>query len=447
MAYFYLVRTFGDVPIIHSNSETLGKGDYNQLSKVEKADVYEYIIMTLEKAMELLPKEKSTTGHIDYYCAEGLLAKVYLTKAGVSGSLNQDDLKKAAEYAKDVIENSGRGLMEHYEDIFRGSNQFCDEIMIAWRWTVGSQWTSQNTLQSDLAPEGFDENGDCWGGWGGPSVDLMEAFGVSPKDDPSSRVDPDHRRKATIMMPGDVYSYFWRDHDLPANAQKDGLKKGFSYLDFWYNKDYNSAATGQCQGPCGGNNVKHLFGDNADHKAELGITPTRMSNALPTPLLRLSDIYLIYAEAQVLMGNPTDELALHCFNEVRGRAYEWQGFVRKTSLTFDDIWKERRLEFAGEGDRWYDYVRRAYYDVDSCIKELKAQHRNAMWNCDTAYKAYYSNGTWDSSEIQYDENTPAPNVTASSFTLPFPTEDVALNPNLGNNASPIHVDVRNTYSY
>ena len=58
MAYFYLVRTFGDVPIIHSNSETLGKGDYNQLSKVEKADVYEYIVMTLEKAMELLPKEK-----------------------------------------------------------------------------------------------------------------------------------------------------------------------------------------------------------------------------------------------------------------------------------------------------------------------------------------------------------------------------------------------------
>lgn len=447
MAYFYLVRTFGDVPIIHSNSETLGKGDYNQLSKVEKADVYEYIIMTLEKAMELLPKEKSTSGRIDYYCAEGLLSKVYLTKAGVSGSLNQDDLKKAAEYAKDVIENSGRGLMEHYEDIFRGSNQFCDEILIAWRWTVGTLWTSQNTLQSDLAPEGFDENGDCWGGWGGPSVDLMEAFGVSPKDDPASRLDPDHRRKATIMMPGDVYSYFWRDHDLPANAQKDGLKKGFSYLDFWYNKDYNSAATGQCQGPCGGNNVKNLYGDNYDHKEELGITPTRMSNALPTPLLRLSDIYLIYAEAQVQMGNNTDALALDCFNKVRGRAYEWQGFVRKTSLTFDDIWKERRLEFAGEGDRWYDFVRRAYYDVDSCIKELKAQHRNQMWNCDAVYKAYYNNGTWDSSEMQYDENTAAPNVTASSFTLPFPTEDVALNPNLGSNAAPIHVDVRNTYSY
>ena len=40
-----------------------------------------------------------------------------------------------------------------------------------------------------------------------------------------------------------------------------------------------------------------------------------------------------------------------------------------------------------------------------------------------------------------------PNVTANSFNLPYPTEDVALNPNLGSNAQPIHVDVRNEYSY
>jgi hypothetical protein len=49
--------------------------------------------------------------------------------------------------------------------------------------------------------------------------------------------------------------------------------------------------------------------------------------------------------------------------------------------------------------------------------------------------------------MQYDSDTPAPNVTANSFQLPFPTEDVALNPNLGSNVAPIHVDVRSTYSY
>lgn len=135
------------------------------------------------------------------------------------------------------------------------------------------------------------------------------------------------------------------------------------------------------------------------------------------------------------------------FNAVHQRAVP--SAVDKTSLSFDDIWKERRLELAGEGDRWYDYVRRAYYDVNACIAELKAQRRNAIWNCSAVYKTYYESegATWDPTDIQYDDTTPAPNVTANSFNLPYPTEDVALNPNLGSNVDPIHVDVRNEYSY
>ncbi len=439
MAYFYLVRTFGDVPIVHNNSDNIAAKNYNDLSKVQKADVYEYIIMTLEKAMSLLPKTKSTTGRIDYYCAEGMLAKVYLTKAGVTGTLSKDDLQKAVDYAKDVKDNSGRKLMANYADIFRGSNNVSDESLIAWRWTVGSQWTSQNTLQSDLAPVGMDEYGDCWGGYRGPSVDLMEAYGVSPTTDPSKRVDKDARRKATVMMAGDTYSYFWRDKTM-----KDG-KKGFNYLQFWYDDTYNASATKSLQAPCGGSNVKNIYGDNADHVAEMTISAARMASALATHILRLSDVYLVLAEAEVLMGNTTNADALAAFNAVHQRAVPTD--VEKTSLTFDDIWKERRLEFAGEGDRWYDFVRRSYYDVNACIKELTAQKRNALWNCDEVYKTYYENGTWDSSKFSYDTTTAAPNVTTSSFTLPYPTEDVALNPKLGSNAEAIHVDVRSTYSY
>ena len=47
MAYFYLVRSFGAVPIIHDNTDELNSGNYNSKFKVEAADVYEYIIMTL----------------------------------------------------------------------------------------------------------------------------------------------------------------------------------------------------------------------------------------------------------------------------------------------------------------------------------------------------------------------------------------------------------------
>ena len=441
MAYFFLVRSFGDVPIVHDNSVNIAAGDYNDLSKVQKADVYEYILLTLEKAMELLPKTKSTTGRIDYYCAEGLYAKVLLTAAGVSGSLNNDYLQKASAASLDVIQNSGRKLMENYEDIFRGSNNFSDESLIAWRWTVGAHWTCQNTQQSDLMPEGFDEFGDCWGGWGGPSADLQDAFGYDVKENPNNRLDKDVRRKATMMGAGDTYSYFWRDHDL-GNG-----KKGFDILKFFFDKEYNSAATGEFQGPCGVQNVKHAYGNNADHEAECGMSAARMSYAVATHILRLADVYLVHAEAEVLQGKTTSATALSAFNAVRQRAVPSD--VEKTSLTFDDIWKERRLEFAGEGDRWYDFVRRAYYDVNACIAELKSQRRNAIWNCSGVYKTFFESGgvTWDPSDIEYDESTPIPNVTANSFSLPYPTEDVALNPKLGSNAEAIHVDVRNTYSY
>lgn len=441
MAYFYLVRTFGDVPIIHNTSEVLESEEYKTCYKVQRADIYEYIIMTLEKALELLPKEKSTTGRIDYYCAEGLLAKVYLFKAGVTGTLSNDDLQMAADLAKDVINNSGRTLMADYEDIFRGSNNVSDESLFAWRWTVGSHWTCQNTLQSDLAIEGFDEFGDCWGGWAGPSVDLANAFGVDLTVNPSSRIDRDVRRKATMMLPGDIYSYFWRD------------KGGFDYLRFIFDTSYNSAATGQLEGPCGTNNVKHLYGNTADHEAEMGMSPARMANALATHILRLSDVYLVLAEAKCLQngadGTTSDADAVAAFNAVHQRAV-W-GDSEKTSISFSDVWKERRLEFAGEGDRWYDFVRRSYYKMDECISEIKAQRRNAFWNLGTVYEAYYeSDGTtWtvDTSTTRYDSDTAAPNVTSGSFTLPYPTEDVSQNPNLGSNVDAIHVDVRSTYSY
>lgn len=442
-AYFFMVRTFGAVPIIHDNSELLSSGGYNSVKKVDREGVYEYIIYTIETAMNMLPKQTSGWNQrIDYYGAEALLAKVYLTKAGLSGQLSNDDLTKAAQYAKDVIDHSGRTLTPVFSDVFRLAPSVYNatgESLISWQWTVtGEQWTRQNTLQSDLAMVGFDENGDVWGGWGGPSVDLQEAFGVKPTDDPALRIaEKDTRRKATMMMPGDVYDYFWTD------------KGGFDFLRFIYDKDdYGAGGPGghmQCQ--TGANNVKHLYGDNADHKAAVGVPAARMANQLPTHLIRLSDVYLMYAEAKFLT-NGADE-ALVYVNKVRERA----GADKLDAITYDDIWKERRLELAGEGDRWYDYVRRSYYDMQYCIDELKSQHRSTYYGLDDLYMGYYETEVWNKKH-QLDNvgypgiNVDNPNVTASSFQLPFPTEDVVFNGNMASDAIPEHVEnIREAYPY
>ena len=477
MAYFYMVRTFGEVPIVHDNNAILTSGTYNDLYKTDRASVYEYIIMTLEKAMELLPKQTSGwNGRIDYYSAEGLLAKVYLTRAGLSGTLNNDDLKKAAEYAEDVIVNSGRTLTPKFSDIFRlapSVHNATGEHLIAWQWECSSgRWTSQNTLQSDLCFEGFSEFGDLWGGWAGPSYDLALAFGVDPVAGPKAlENEKDTRRQATIMMAGDVYPYFWT-----TKSTKTG-NKGFDYLYFLYSGDEEYANYGvpaQFEGPCGLQNVKHLFGDGADHEAALGFSAARMSYQLPTPLLRLSDVYLVCAEAN-LLGNLDASKALEYTNAVRARA----GVDALAAVTFEDIWKERRLELAGEGDRWYDYVRLSYYDIDAAMNDLKSQKMKQVWNYDTACKNYWYTGCGGSLEdvpedltafdpskaewrttgylndkgedqpVKYNDDENAPDrdayVNATIFTLPLPSEDVVFNPHLLEPAQP--VDVRTEYVY
>jgi hypothetical protein len=451
MAYFYLVRSFGEVPIVHDNTASLNAGDYNTYTKVKKADVYEYILMTLEKAMELLPAS-SSEGRIDYYCAEALLAKTYLSMAGVSGELNQSYLDQAAKHALDVIENSGRSLMENYSDIFRLANNKNEESLYAWRWTAnGNVWTAQNTLQSDLGMTGFDEFGDCWGDWTDPSVDLEEAFGVKLLEQtPDSWINAtDTRLKATMMLAGFKYDYFWQD------------KGGFDYLRFIYDDTFYASCRGELASGTGANVVKHLYGDAYDHQQGAGHSASYMYSSLATHILRLSEVYLIYAEAKLpasagIDATTTDPTALACYNAVHQRAVPTAAAV--TSISWMDIWKERRLEFALEGDRWYDFVRVSYWNPEFTISQLKNQKRNVYWGLDDLYSGYYSNGSWTITTAQgYDENTAEPYVEGlmkkdpdsgkNYFYLPFPTEDVTFNPNLGSNVDGEHVDVRATYSY
>ena len=402
MTYFYLVRIWGAVPIIHNNSEIISNNNSNSIAKNNVEDVYKYIVMTLDKAIELLP-EKNQPGRIDRYSAMGLLSKVYLTKAGYgqNGTRNQADLDKAAFFANEVIEKSGRALTPNYADIFRLKNNIADESLIAWRWTVSSQWTSQNTLQSDLGLNGFSEFADSWGTWVGITIDLQNLFGEDARNK-TSRVNTDARRQATMMMLGDKYDYFWAD------------KGGFTYN--WVNGTVTYGVG------TGSNVAKHLVGNNNDHVVGIGTGMDRMATSLATHILRLADVYLIYAEA--ILGNngsTSDAKALAAFNAVRSRSIA--GATAKTSISFDDIFNERRKELSCEGDNWYDYVRLSYYNAELAKEKLAAQERGNWNNLEAYYKgeadaATVTLGTWK--------------VTKSNifFTIPFPDTDLAANPRL-----------------
>jgi len=82
-------------------------------------------------------------------------------------------------------------------------------------------------------------------------------------------------------------------------------------------------------------------------------------------MIRYADVLLIYAEA-ILAGNGSrsDGAALDAYNRVRTRA----GLAAKSSITIDDIMHERRVEFAFEGDYWYDIQRQGFAKAKQIIE-------------------------------------------------------------------------------
>lgn len=408
MAYFFLVRLWGAIPIIHSNSDIIGQGTANTLRRNRIEDVYEYIIRTLNKAVTLLP-EKNESGRISKYSAYALLAKVYLTRSGLgqSGSRNQDDLDKAKEYAAKVIYESDATLEPVYSNLFRiSTGNRNPENLLSWHWVASSQWCSQNSMQSDLALNNFTGlAGDSWGTWRGITIDLQRAFGDTANS--KSRVNVDARRKATMMMFGDHYPYFWR------NAG------GFTAT--W--DDDNNVAGALFGVATGANCVKHIVGNTEDHKAEFGSPSLRMHTSLSTHLIRLADIYLIYAEA--VLGNQastSDPEALRLFNAVRQRSIPTA--APETSLTFEKIFKERRLELACEGDNWYDYVRLHYYNPALAKLWLNRQERGSF----TSLREFYMDEATQDDVVL---NSFKVNITDDAkFSLPFPDIDISMNKHL-----------------
>ncbi|HEY0608695.1 MAG TPA: RagB/SusD family nutrient uptake outer membrane protein, partial [Chitinophaga sp.] len=161
---------------------------------------------------------------------------------------------------------------------------------------------------------------------------------------------------------------------------------------------------------------KYVVGRPEDNDGKV----TQQHTEINTYMLRLADVYLVYAEA--LMGNATTTTnveALKYFNAVRTRA----GLDEKTSISWDDIYKERRLELAMEGQAWYDIVRLHYYNPTKALSLLANQDRGTYR---VAANAATNATSWT---VTSDQPVFYP-VTESNFHLPYPAAELTAAPNL-----------------
>lgn len=381
VAYYHLAVYWGAVPIVEDNSKLIKDP---LLPRNIVSDVYKFVTKDLTYAAQYLPKT-DTKGRVTTWSAQGMLGKVYLTMAGLgkSGSRDQALLDSAKKYAGNVchsnLELFGQLDPNHqgYYNLFKAQNNDSPESLFALQWAGGVGYGIGNALQQYFAPDGI-VTPQGQGGWEriAPSYDLYRMY--SAKDT--------IRRKATIVLTGDFYPEL--------NAAGGG---------------YIAKNTGL---------KKHIVGTEKDNNL-----PTMDSWSSPehNAILRLADVYLVYAEA--ILGNDgstSDGDALTYFNKVRTRA----GVDKVDVITPALLRTERRVELAFEGQYWIDLVRYSYYDPTNAVKFLNDQdatHGRISFNYDPKTKI----ATRDT--IAPPVTLPA---TIASFTLPIPSSELTTDPKL-----------------
>lgn len=381
LAYFHLVRIFGNIPIIENPLDFVNSPSTIRTNPV--TDVYKFIINDLKYGEANCTPNVAGTGHVSSGSASALMAKVYLY---------MQDYVNAKAQAEKVINSHEFGLFgvdvpgTTYGDLFKIENNNKKESIIALQWLASGGYGFGNGMQASLAYSSeITQTGDGYGVLA-PTFDLIDAY--SPND---------LRRKETIMLPGEKYPELNKaggGYTLPANASSQGTHAQIK---------------------------KYVTGSPADNEGKSGFQSTGMN----TYMLRLADMYLIAAEAILgiasgtnssgipLAASTNDTTAVKYLNTIRQRA----GLTGVSSFTYQALLKERRLEFAIEGDYWFDLCRIDGFNSSThpkAIAIIKAQDRGDSSN--------------DSPPVRYGNGYFTP--TDAQFLFPYPATEVAKDPAL-----------------
>ena len=365
-AYFYLVRLWGAVPIIKNNLDYASNPviNTNRVEDIYKLIELDYQAAILNLASNIRTSNYSANGRVSKGSAKAMLAKVYLY---------EQKFAQSKAMAEDVI-NSGEFKLlggtllpsKTFADLFTYSNNNNEESIFALQWKGDGNYGSANNCntQFGISNGTISTSNASYGGVFAPSQDIMNAYS-----------DSDLRKHETIMFPGHTYSNIkvsgGGNLTVPPTNQIGGQGAGTAIKKYCI-----GIVNGTTTGP-------------ADNWA-------MMDNN--TYIMRYADLLLIHAEATLAGGTSTSDAgALASFNAVRNRA----GQNSLTSISFANIFNERRLELCFEGDYWFDLGR---IPRSQAISIMAAQNRGNMFAAE-----YYT-----------------PSIT--DFLLPYPDKDVSKNP-------------------
>lgn len=304
--YFDLVRLFKNVPLFTS---LLAPADFFNVTQAKPEDVYAQIEKDLNEAIPDLPEvvPSGENGRVTRMAAVALLGKVILFQN------NESRMMEAALLFEQVNTSSNYQLLPSFGDIFRPDNKFNAESIFEITHTSAAvgywgPWppAGEGMIFTQMCGPRAYVGPTYSAGWGFNPVTL----------DLVNLLKPDPRYKATIANIDSL------DVAGVASYEKGYQNTGYFIQKWAPMEEFKSSGNGE---------------------------PVLMwpYNYIE---IRLADTYLMEAEALVRAGDA-------------GRAQQWLDAVRarvglpSVPATLDNIYKERRLELATEGHRFFDLVR------------------------------------------------------------------------------------------
>jgi hypothetical protein len=353
--YWHIVETWGNV---HFTTEET-KGIISTANRTPVETVYTQIFEDLKFAAANLPATQPQYGKVTKGAAQAFLARMYLTRG-----MN----KEALEMAQAVLANTNYKLEANYADLWKMSNLKTKEAIYVVDYSV-------NLALNDLANSTFNPYGHSRGSNSGHLLFLMKY-----DDRPGMTRDILNGRPFNRYMPTRYLVDLYSDED----TRYDG-----SFMQAWLANSTSRPAgmnLGDTAVVCTRKEIpdafeatrkyqtydrSKIYNANGVVKDNLRyptlskfMDATRASlneaqSARDVFVIRLAEVYLIAAEAQMKLGN--NQAAADYINVLRnraaraGKAAAMQ--VTAAQMTLDFMLDERARELAGEQIRWFDLKR------------------------------------------------------------------------------------------
>ena len=306
LSYFYLVRLFGDVPLILTPEDAEKK----DMQRVSVADIYDKaIVPDMERAVKWLPATSRTNDAStpSKWAAEAALGDIYMTMAGWPLNKGKEYYAKAESVLGDAIQNSGLKLSTHYADLWKEANKTTEKEFL-----FGIMHSNANKKASNYGKSYYPSDFAPNAGWS--DYYASEKFYLAY---------PNDERKAHNFMTE------WNTKKGVVNYKNSADK--LPAISKYY--DYNDGLPGK----------------------------SAQSNGI-TCIYRYADILLMYAEASVRATNSVSAKATNALQEVQKRAQGYADDATVTTTTnpsefLDAVFDENGWEFFAEMRRWFDLVR------------------------------------------------------------------------------------------